>query len=229
VRRPIAETDARRLLSGGPVTLVTSAYHGKNNVMPAAFVTPLSFDPPLVGVAIGPSRHSYDMIRCSEQFALNIPGRRLLHHVQYLGSISGKDVDKLELTKLPTFKALRVEAPLIEGCIAYIECGLVDALRTGDHVLFVGQVLAASADAEAFDETWLLEDDDEKPLHYLGVNRYALLGEKMEARIPKPAEAEKTLAEAFEEHMEMAKEEEEKRAEKGRRRGKDKPPQKENS
>ena len=224
MRRPVTETDARRLLSGGPVTLVTSRWHGKDNVMPAAFVTPLSIEPPLVGVAIGPSRHSYDMVRYSEQFALNIPSRRLLHHVQYLGSVSGRDVDKFELTKLPTFKALRVEAPLIEGCVAYIECGLVDALRTGDHVLLVGQVLAASADAEAFDETWLLEDDDEKPLHYLGVNRYALLGQRIEARIPKPEEAEKSLEEAFGEQRELAKEEEEKGAEKKRKRAQGGPP-----
>ena len=220
MRRPVAETDARRLLGGGPVTLVTSSWHGKSNVMPAALVTPLSFDPPLVGVAVHPSRHSYDMIRYSEQFALNIPGRRLLHHVQYLGSVSGADVDKLELTKLPTFKATRVEAPLIEGCVAYIECGVEDALRTGDHVLFVGQVLAASADAEAFDGTWLLEDDDEKPLHDLGVNFYALLGPKMEARIPTPQEeAEKSLEEAFEEEMQAARDEEERRRESGGKAG----------
>jgi flavin reductase (DIM6/NTAB) family NADH-FMN oxidoreductase RutF len=223
MKRPVAETDARRLLGGGPVALVTSSWHGKSNVMPATFVTALSFEPPLVGVAIHPSRHSYDMIRNSEQFALNIPGRRLLHHVQYLGSVSGADLDKFELTKLPTFKSLRVEAPLIEGCLAHIECGLEDALRTGDHVLFVGHILAATADAEAFDETWLLDDDDGKPLHYLGVNRYALLGQKMEARIPKAEEeADKSLEEAFEEQMEISQEEEEKRREmeeKGRKEG----------
>ena len=214
MRKPVAETDARRLLGGGPVVLVTSSYHGKSNVMAATLVTPLSFDPPLIGVAMHPSRHSYDMIRYSEQFALNIPSRRLLHHVQYLGSVSGADVDKLELTKLPTFKATRVEAPLIEGCVAYIECGVLDALRTGDHVLFVGQVLAASVEAEAFAGTWLLEDDDAKPLHYLGVNYYALLGPRMEARMPaREDQAEKSLEEAFEEQMEEVREEEEKRGE----------------
>jgi flavin reductase (DIM6/NTAB) family NADH-FMN oxidoreductase RutF len=213
MRRPVAETDARRLLGGGPITLVTSSWHAKSNVMPAAFVTPLSFDPPLIGVAISPTRHSYDVIRNSEQFALNIPGRRLLHHIQYLGSVSGADVDKFEATKLPTFKATRVEAPLIEGCVGYVECGVADTLRVGDHVLFVGLVLAAAADAEAFDETWLLAEDDEKPLHYLGVNRYALLGERLEAKVPEPKETEKSPAETFEEQAALAKEEEEKRRE----------------
>ncbi len=213
MRRPVAETDARRLLSGGPITLVTSAWHGKSNVMPAAFVTPLSFDPPLVGVAISPSRHSYDMIRYSEQFALNIPSRRLLHHVQYLGSVSGADVDKFELTKLPTFKALRVEAPLIEGCVGWVECGVQDTLRVGDHELFVGQVLAAQAASEAFEGTWLLEDEESKPLHYVGVNFYSLLGPRFEARMPRPEATERSPEEAFEEELESAREEEERRLE----------------
>jgi len=130
--------------------------------------------------------------------------------------VTGAEVDKLDLTKLPTFKALRVEAPLIEGCVAWIECGVEDALRTGDHMLFVGLVLAASADAEAFDETWLLEDDDEKPLHYLGVNFYGLLGPRMEARIPQAEEGRtKSPEEAFEEQMEAVREEEERRQEGG--------------
>jgi flavin reductase (DIM6/NTAB) family NADH-FMN oxidoreductase RutF len=159
------------------------------------------------------------MIRFSEEFAINVPGRSLIHHVQYLGSVSGQELDKFELTKLPMFKARKVEAPLIEGCIGYIECGLEDALRIGDHTLFVGRVVAASVDDEAFDETWLLGDDDYKPLHYLGLNRYAVLGEKMEARVPQPAEEpEEKLEEAVEEQVALGREEEKRREEEERRR-----------
>jgi flavin reductase (DIM6/NTAB) family NADH-FMN oxidoreductase RutF len=192
MRHSIAESDARRLLGGGPVVLVTTAWRGNYNVMPAAFVTPLSFDPPFVGLAVHPGRHTHDMIKFSEEFALNVPTRELLHHCQYLGSLSGREANKFELTKLPTFRARKVEAPLLEGCIGYIECGVEDALTVGDHTLFVGKVAAAQVEKEAFDETWLLADDDLKPLHYLGLNHYALLGERLEARIP---EAEETTEE----------------------------------
>jgi hypothetical protein len=51
MRQSIAELDARRLLGGGPVVLVTTAWRGNYNVMPAVFVTPLSFEPPLIGLA----------------------------------------------------------------------------------------------------------------------------------------------------------------------------------
>jgi len=224
MRKTLDEMEARRLLTGGPVALVTTTWHGKTNVMPVAYVMPLSFEPPLVGIAVHPSRHTHDMIRFSEEFAINVPGRSLIHHVQYLGSVSGQELDKFELTKLPTFKARKVGAPLIEGCIGYIECGLEDALRIGDHTLFVGRVVAASADDEAFDETWLLADDDHKPLHYLGLSRYAILGETLEARVPQPAEeAEEKLEEALEEQLELGREEEEKRREDEERRRREGP------
>ena len=156
--------------------------------MPAAFVTPLSIDPPLIGVAVHPARHTHDMIKFSEEFALNIPTRELLHHVQYLGSVTGAELNKLELTRLPTFRARKVQAPLLEGCVGWIECGVDDAYTIGDHTLFVGKVAAAAAEQDAFGDAWLLADEDERPLHYLGVNYYAILGERLEARIPQPAD-----------------------------------------
>ena len=225
MRKTLDEMEARRLLTGGPVVLVTTSWHAKANVMPVAYAVPLSFKPPLVGIAVHPSRHTHDMIRFSEEFAINVPGRSLIHHVQYLGSVSGQELDKFELTKLPTFKARKVGAPLIEGCIGYIECGVEDAVRIGDHTLFVGRVVAASADDEAFDETWLLADDDYKPLHYLGLSRYAILGETLEARVPQPAEeTEEKLDEAVEEQLELDREEEEKRREEEERRRREGPP-----
>lgn len=183
--------------------------------MPAVFVTPLSIDPPLIGVAVHPARHTHDMIKFSEEFALNVPTRELLHHVQYLGSVSGAELNKLELTRLPTFRARRVDAPLLEGCVGWIECGIEDAYRIGDHTLFVGKVVAASAEKDAFDDAWLLGDPEERPLHYLGVNYYAVLGDRMEARIPAAADIKRDVeagAAALEDEEEAA-ERRERRAE----------------
>ena len=193
MRHSVDEREARRLLGGGPVVLVSTAWHGAQNVMPAAFVTPLSIDPPLIGIAVHPARHTHDMIRFSEEFALNIPTRQLLHHVQYLGSVSGAELGKLERTKLRTFRARRIDAPLLEGCVGWIECGVEDAYKIGDHTLFVGKVAAASAEQDAFDGTWLLADPEERPLHYLGANYYAILGDRLEARVPQPADIKRDV------------------------------------
>lgn len=216
MRRSLEPTDALRLLNGGPVALVTTRWRDQTDVMPAIWTSPLSRTPPLVGVAVHPSRHTHDMIRFSEEFALNFPARDLLNHTHYFGAVSGQDLNKLEVAKLPTFKASKVSAPLIEGCVAWVECGLQDALRVGDHTLFVGRVLVMQAEAEAFDETWLVGDAEYRPLHYLGLDRYAVLGERLQAQLRTTEEGAIELGETPEERE--RREEEEAREEERRRR-----------
>ena len=207
MRRSLDPTDALRLLNGGPVALVTTRFRDQTDVMPAIWTTPISRTPPLIALAVNPARHTHDMIRFSEEFALNFPARDLLNHTHYFGAVSGAGVGKLELAKLPTFTASKISAPLIEHCVAHVECSLDDALRIGDHTLFVGRVLAVQAEPEAFDETWLLSDPDYRPLHYLGIDRYAVLGERLTAELRTTEEGAIELAESREERERREEEE----------------------
>lgn len=218
MRRSLEPADALRLLGGGPVALVTTRFHNQTDVMPAIWTTPLSRTPPLVGVVVSPKRHTHDMVRFSEEFALNFPARDLMNHTHYFGAVSGRDLGKLELAKLPTFSASKISAPLIEGCIAWIECGLEDALRIGDHTLFVGRVLVVQAEPESFDETWLAGDREYRPLHYLGGDRYAVLGERLQAELRTTDEGAIELAETQDER-ERREETEAKEAERRKREG----------
>jgi flavin reductase (DIM6/NTAB) family NADH-FMN oxidoreductase RutF len=214
MRRNLDEIDARRLLGGAPVTLITSTYKGKHNVLPVAYAMPVSLRPPLIAVSISPERYSYDIIHKTEEFAINLPTRRLLHHVQFLGSVTGADIDKLELTKLPNFRARRIDTVLLEGCVGWIECSLDEEREAGDHMLLIGRVVAATVEEDAFTDHWLLSDDDEKPLHYLGANYYGILSEVLEARVPKRAEEyDRSLQEAAQEQLELTKDAEERREE----------------
>jgi flavin reductase (DIM6/NTAB) family NADH-FMN oxidoreductase RutF len=201
-------------MTGAPVLLVTSSYRGRHNALPVAYAMVLSIVPPLIGIALHPQRHSYDVIRKTEEFAINIPTRELLHHVQYLGTLSGVDFDKLELTKLPSFRARKLDTILLEGCVGWIECSVQDAIEMGDHFLIVGRVVAVSADDDAFDGSWKLDENDMKPLHYLGANHYAVLDYVMDARIPQSAEEYgKRLDEAVQEQLEIGKDDAERRDE----------------
>jgi flavin reductase (DIM6/NTAB) family NADH-FMN oxidoreductase RutF len=139
------------------------------------------------------------MIRFSEQFALNFPARDLLNHAHYFGAVSGRDVNKLELAKLPTFRASTVEAPLIEGCLGWIECGVEDTYRIGDHTLFIGRALVVQVEPEAFDETWSIAAHDYRPLHYLGGDRYGVLEERLQATLRTSDEGTIALGETEEE------------------------------
>lgn len=208
-------TLASRVLQGGPVALVTTRHHGASNVLPVAWHTPLSTDPPLVGIAIERSRHSLDLISHSQEFAINIPTRALLHHVQYLGSLTGRHVDKLEATQMETFAPTHITAPLLRGCLAWVECEVVEAIPVGDHTLFVGLVRAVHVDPDAFTDRWLPEAAIEhRPLHYLGGTAYAALYGVSHARLPRDAEApDRVLAERAAEELELTAEARERRAE----------------
>jgi flavin reductase (DIM6/NTAB) family NADH-FMN oxidoreductase RutF len=183
MRRLCDETDARRLLNPGPVAIVTTAWRGLTNAAPMAWTAPLSMEPPLVGCVVHPHRHTADMIRFSEEFAINIPGPDLLKQTAFLGSQSGLNTNKIEAAGLTLFNAQRISAPLIEGCLAWIECGLHDVVRIGDHTLFVGRVVGVQALDEAYAQHWLLEDRRYSPLAYIGGTRYAVVGDPLEAVI----------------------------------------------
>lgn len=172
-RRLYDPADARRLLNPGPVSIVTTSWRGEANAAPAAWTAPLSMGPPLVGVALHPGRHTADMIRFSEEFALNVPGPELLRETAFFGSRTGVDENKIEGSRLETFAALRVDAPLLDGCLAWIECGLRDVIPVGDHVLFAGEVVSVQALEEAYAERWLLAERALSPLTFLGGSWYA--------------------------------------------------------
>ncbi len=174
-------TDARRILNPGPLAIVTTSWRAMPNAAPIAWTTTLSMKPPVVGCVIHPHRHTADMIRFSEEFAINIPGPGLLKQAAYLGSLTGLNINKIQNSKLDTFKAMRIDAPLIEGCLAWIECGLQDVIQIGDHTLFVGKVVTVQALDEAYGSKWLLTSKELSPVAYLGGTSYASIGEPMES------------------------------------------------
>ena len=205
---------AARLLMGGPVVLLTSAWRGRINVMPLAWHMPVSVDPPMVAIAVEQSRHTSEMIRHSQEFVLNFPTRPLLHHVQYLGSLHGDRVNKIEATRLETFPPIKVTAPLLSSCAAWVECSVVESVPLGDHTLYIGLVNAVQVDPASFDDGWLLGPEETRPLHFLGGNRYSFLSRIAEARLPQHADApEQVLAEFLAEELEMTRDARERREE----------------
>lgn len=182
-RRLCDVTDARRLLNPGPVAIVTTSWRAITNAAPVAWTAPLSMAPPLVGVVIHPHRHTSDMIRFSEEFAINIPGPDLAREVAFLGSVSGVQMqDKIAAAGLDTFPAMSIDAPLIAGCLAWIECGVHDVIPVGDHTLFVGRPVRVQALDEAYAQRWLLESPRYSPLTYLGGPHYAVIGQPREVQ-----------------------------------------------
>ncbi len=123
------------------VVLISVEWERERNLMTAAWVIPLSSNPPLVGVAISPLRYTHQFLERSREFGLNILSTEQVELSQYAGTTSGREEDKFSKGIFAVEPPQKIRAPLIAGCFATMECKLADSFTTGDHTLFVGEVL----------------------------------------------------------------------------------------
>lgn len=175
MKEQISLSNAHRLLNAGNMVLVSATAKGRTNVMPAAWAMPVSQRPPLAAVSIAVDHFTHELITRSNEFVLNVPGAELAKQVKAMGTISGRDVDKLKQTGLHISPPKVVAAPLIAECLGHLECAVANAVTVGDHTLFIGEVLVAWAEKDAFDDMWLLEHREMKPLHHLGSSFFSVL------------------------------------------------------
>ncbi len=181
MKQQIAAGHIHRLLAPGPVVLVTAYGRGQSDITTAAWIVPLSGDPPLVGVALRDRTLIHELIRRSEEFTLNVPPAHLVREVHHCGTVSGADQDKWQATALHPASPRQVAAPWIEECLAHLECGVVEVVPVGDHTLFVGQVLTAWAEDWAFTDAWQPEREEAHLLLHLGGSRYGVLNTVVDA------------------------------------------------
>jgi flavin reductase (DIM6/NTAB) family NADH-FMN oxidoreductase RutF len=145
---------------------------GKANIIAIAWLIPMSVSPPLVGMSIRPTRHSYGLIRASGEFVINVAPYEIAQQVLFCGRRSGRDVDKFAATGLTPGQAQLVRPPIIEECIAYLECRVAQDVEAGDHRLVAGEVLATYTRPGVLDDGGLYDLSHVHPLLHLGRNRF---------------------------------------------------------
>jgi flavin reductase (DIM6/NTAB) family NADH-FMN oxidoreductase RutF len=151
-KESVPVTQAFRLAYPKIVCLITAADPSKENgnIITLAWTTAISFNPPLFGVSIGPTRYTHKLIEESREFGVNLPTMEIVDKVLFCGRNSGRTLDKFERTGLTPIPATKIQAPLIKECVANFECQVMDTQKYGDHTLFVGKVVAAMADRGAY-------------------------------------------------------------------------------
>ena len=182
--KPVELTQSYLLLNHGPVTLVSSAHNGQQNVMAASWVMPLDFDPPKVAVVIDRNTLTRTLIEGSGSFVLSIPTKRMAEKVLAVGAKSGRDIDKFAAYEIATTPAETVAAPCIDGCVAWLECEVIpEVAQQQRYDLFIAEVLAAWADPEVFnDGRWNFRSEDERTLHYIAGGSFFATGDRFEVK-----------------------------------------------
>jgi flavin reductase (DIM6/NTAB) family NADH-FMN oxidoreductase RutF len=173
-KEQVSLNNAHRLITSGPVTLITASYKDRIGIMPASWVIPVSLKPLLVAVAINPIAFTHELIDKSREFAINVPTGDLARAVKQAGTISSRDTDKFQTIGLHPMKGLKINAPLVEECIGHLECGVIERYTPGDHTIFVAEVVAAQVEAGTFEGVWLVEKEEAKVLHHLGGSTYCV-------------------------------------------------------
>ena len=138
-----------------PNTIVSCRKDGHDNALAVGVASVASIDPVMVMIGIIPSRFSYDMVKDTGKFVVNIPTKEFSEKYMYLGTVSGRDEDKL--ASINTTDADIIDAPLLTDCPVNIECSVVDSIQPGSHELFIGKVEKVHCDEE-----YLTEDNDVK-------------------------------------------------------------------
>jgi flavin reductase (DIM6/NTAB) family NADH-FMN oxidoreductase RutF len=126
-----------------PVTLIGSSWDGKDNVMTASWVSFSSRRPPLVSIFINNKHLTRQYISQTREFVMNVLASDQVEASQTCGTVSGRKVDKYAKAGLKTREADQVGVPLVEDCLANLECRVVADYEVGDHTLFVGEIVAA--------------------------------------------------------------------------------------
>jgi flavin reductase (DIM6/NTAB) family NADH-FMN oxidoreductase RutF len=170
-KRVIPSSSVHRLLYPRNVVLVSCMNQkDKANLITLSWCTPTSFNPPMVAISVGHQRYSHNLIEETKEFVVNIPTMDILKDVLLCGRTTGKTSDKLAKTLLTPFPAKRVKTPIIKECAAHIECKLIQQIETGDHTLFVGEVLTAYSNEGVFDGSFDLREV--KPIYQIGESEF---------------------------------------------------------
>ena len=129
---------------------------GEKNVITIVLVHMFSFNPPVLGIGVSPSRYSYQLFDRYNDFSINVPSKELVEEVLYCGQKSGKDVDKFEECGFTFSKGKKIDSPLIHECMVNLECKKIKKVEAGDHTWFLGEVVHAEMENDLHREKALM-------------------------------------------------------------------------
>ena len=130
-----------------PAVMVSCGkYGGKSDIITIAWAGTVCSDPPMVSISVRPGRYSFQMIKESGEFVINLVSEELTKAMDLCGVRSGREHDKWELCGLTQEPAESVQCPMIAESPVQIECRVVSDTDLGSHHMFVARVEAVHAD-----------------------------------------------------------------------------------
>ena len=163
------------LLSPVPPTMVSCGdIDGESNIITIAWTGIINSQPPKTYISVRPSRHSYNMIKESGEFVINLTSVPLARAADYCGIYTGAKVDKFEKCNLTPVEAEEVSAPMIGECPVSLCCRVTDVVPLGSHDMFLADILAVYVEDRLLDESGKLHLEKADLCAYAHGDYYAL-------------------------------------------------------
>lgn len=155
------------ILNPVPVVLVTSRNkEGKNNVFTVGWTGTINTKPPMLYISIRPERLSYEYIKDSMEFVINMPSANLVKAVDYCGVKPGRKFDKIADMNFTLKESTFVSAPYIDECPVNIECKVKNIIPLGTHDMFIAEVISSHVNENLFDEKGKIHFEDANMISY---------------------------------------------------------------
>ncbi|MGL4738242.1 MAG: flavin reductase family protein [Cellulosilyticaceae bacterium] len=135
-----------------PAVMVSCGTEENPNIVTVAWTGTVCTNPAMTYISLRPTRHSYDMIKESGVFVINLTTRDLVKATDFCGVRSGRDYNKFEEMKLTVDCNNDTGCPMIGESPVSIECEVTEIKELGSHHMFLAKVLNVYADEAFMDE-----------------------------------------------------------------------------
>lgn len=163
------------ILNPVPVVLITSRNkNGDENVFTVGWTGTLCTKPPVLSISIRPSRLSYEYIKETMEFVVNLPTASMVKAVDYCGVRSGKTVNKIKEMNFTLGECSNVNIPYIQECPINIECRVREIMSLGTHDVFIADVLGSYVDESIIDEKGKIHFEEANLISYCHGEYYPL-------------------------------------------------------
>lgn len=166
------------LLAPVPSVMVTCGTMEKANVITIGWTGVVSTRPARVYISVRPERHSHGIIKENGEFVINMTPASLVEVCDYVGTVTGRCVDKIKKTGLSLIESKEVTAPTLADSPLSLECKVISVESHGSHDMFIADVVAVSVDDSLMDESGRLCLDHAKLLAFAH-GEYFELGRKL--------------------------------------------------
>ena len=166
------------LLAPTPPVLVTVSDGERVNALTVGWTGILATHPARTYVSIRPSRYSYEILKKSGEFVMNLPTKEQAKEVDYCGIYTGAKVNKLEKCGFTMKKSDKVVPPTIAECPIALECRVCEVIPMGTHDVFIADIVSVSCDERVLDESGAIRFDRAGLLAYAH-GEYFALGESL--------------------------------------------------